>query len=229
MYIQDIELTHECTTKGKCFLITTKSDYKKASIEAKDMINYVYPNRATNDIQYTNPQDESPVISNNASTYAQSLIHFHESDPIPEISSHKRLKLQFNDKPNSTKINSLNDIPQPLYNRNETKSVTSIGSRSRSEDKSVTFDDEEEPITSFQQKLNQFGTPPQVINPTNHQTPFTGYPSLFQQHSNGDRGSGTYAKYRGGKGRGRGGRGSLPCKEYSEYRDRTQSPTTLET
>ena len=47
MYIQDIKLTHE-STKGKYFLITTKSDYKKASIEAKDTINYVYPNRATN-------------------------------------------------------------------------------------------------------------------------------------------------------------------------------------
>ena len=53
MYIQDIELTYEYTTKGNYFLIITKTDYKKASIEAKDMIKYVYPNLATNDIKYT--------------------------------------------------------------------------------------------------------------------------------------------------------------------------------
>ena len=158
MYIQDIELTHETTTKGEYFLITTELDYKKASIEAKDMINDVYPSRATNNIQYTNPQHESLIIRNNVSTYTQTLMHFHESNPVPETSSHKRLKLQFNDKPNSTKRNSINDIPQPLHYNNATKSVTSIISRSRSEAKSVTFDDEEEPITSFQQRLKQFGT-----------------------------------------------------------------------
>ena len=52
MYIQDIESTYESTTKGKYFLITTKTDNKKTSIEAKDMLQYVYPNRATNEIQY---------------------------------------------------------------------------------------------------------------------------------------------------------------------------------
>ena len=117
-----------------------------------------------------------------------------------------------------------------LHKKNETKSVTSISSRSRSEAKSVTFDDEEEPISSFQQRLKQFGTPPQVITPTNHQTFSTGYlPSL--QHSIGGRGNGAYARYGGGRGRGqgRGGRGSIQLKEYSEYRDRTQSTTTLET
>ena len=98
MYIQDIEVTHESTTKGKYFLITTKSDYKKASIEAKDMLNYIYPNRVTNNIQYTSPQYESPIIHNNVSTYAQALMHFHESNPVPDTSSHKRLKLQFNEK-----------------------------------------------------------------------------------------------------------------------------------
>ena len=99
MYIQDIELTHESTTKGKYFLITTKLDYKKASIEAKDMINYICPNRATNNIQYTSQQYESPIIHNNISTYTQTLVHFYESNPVPETSSHKRLKLQFNDNP----------------------------------------------------------------------------------------------------------------------------------
>ena len=48
MYIQDIESTHEYTTKGTYFLITTKTDYKKATIEAKDTLQYVYPNRKVN-------------------------------------------------------------------------------------------------------------------------------------------------------------------------------------
>ena len=74
MYIQDIESAYESTTKGKYFLITTNTDYKKASIEAKDMLKYVYPNRVTNDIQYPSPQKEIPIIHNNVSTYAQALM-----------------------------------------------------------------------------------------------------------------------------------------------------------
>ena len=98
MLIQYIEVTHESTTKGKYFLITAKSDYKKASIEAKDILNYIYPNRVTNNIQYNIPQYESPIIHNNVSTYAQALMHFHESNPVPDTTSHKRLKLKFNEK-----------------------------------------------------------------------------------------------------------------------------------
>ena len=113
MYIQDIELTHETTTKGEYFLITTELDYKKASIEAKDMINDVYPSRATNNIQYTNPQYESPIIHNNVSIYAQTLMHFHESNPVPETSSHKRLTLQFNDKPIPQKETPTMTYPPP--------------------------------------------------------------------------------------------------------------------
>ena len=45
MYIQDIEETYESTTKGKYFLITTKTDYRKALTEANDMIKYIYPER----------------------------------------------------------------------------------------------------------------------------------------------------------------------------------------
>ena len=194
------------------------------------MLSYIYPNRVTNNIQYTSPQYESPIIHNNVSTYAQALMHFHESNPVLDTTSHKRLKLQFNEKPNPTKRTSPNDTPQPLHNKNETKLVTFVSSRSRSEAKFVTFDDEEEPITSFQQRLNRFGTPPQVITPINHQTFSTGYPSSLQ-HSIGGRGNGAYARYGGGRGRGqgRGGRRSIQLKEYPEYRDRTQSTTTLET
>ena len=44
MYIQDIESTHESTTKGKYFLITKKSEYKKTTIEAKYMLKNIYSN-----------------------------------------------------------------------------------------------------------------------------------------------------------------------------------------
>ena len=70
MYIQDIESTHESTTKGNYFLNITKIDYKKATIEAKDMLKYVYPNRTSTEIQYSSPQNKSPIIHNNVSTYA---------------------------------------------------------------------------------------------------------------------------------------------------------------
>ena len=98
----------------------------------------------------------------------------------------------------------MKETPQPINNKSETKSITSIGIRSRGEAKPVTFNDEEEPISSFQQRIKQFWTPPQVVNPTTNQKFSTGYPSSLQQHSNGDRGRGTYARYEGGRGRGQG-------------------------
>ena len=75
--------------------------------------------------------------------------------------------MHINDPDIYTEVELLISTPE-LEIVNYDKSVTSISSRSRSEAKSVTFDDEEEPIISFQQRLKQFGTPPQVINPTNH-------------------------------------------------------------
>ena len=77
-------------------------------------------------------------------------MQFHESNLVPENLSYKRLKLQFNDKPNSTKLNTVKEISQPIHSMSETKYVTSIGSRSQEKSKSVIFDDEEESITSFQ-------------------------------------------------------------------------------
>ena len=181
------------------------------------MLKYVYPNRPTNDIQYSSSPNENPIIHNNVSTYAQALMQFHVSNPVPEVSSHKRLKFQFIEKSHSNKRNAIKEIPQPIHNKSETKSVTSISSKSRGETKSVTFDDEEEPITSFQQRLKQFGTPPQVINPTTQHQWTTGYPP-HQQQSNGGRGREAYARYIEGRGRCRGtGRGSL-TKDHSEYR-----------
>ena len=75
------------------------------------MLKYVYPNRPTNDIQYSSSPNESPIIHNNVSTYAQALMQFHESNPVPKISSHKRLKLQFNEKSHSNKRNAIKEIP----------------------------------------------------------------------------------------------------------------------
>ena len=42
MYIQEIEETYESTSKGKYFLITTKTGYRKSLTEANDMIKYIY-------------------------------------------------------------------------------------------------------------------------------------------------------------------------------------------
>ena len=121
MFIQDIESTHESTTKGKYFLITTKTDYKQATKEAKDMLKYVYPNRKTTDNHYLSQLNHTPIIYNNISIYAQVLMQFHESNPVPEPSSHKRLKLLFNEKTISTKINYINDIPQTIHNKCKNK------------------------------------------------------------------------------------------------------------
>ena len=59
MFIQDIESTHESTTKGKYFLITTKTDHKQATKEAKDMLKYVYSNRKTTDNNYLNQRNDT--------------------------------------------------------------------------------------------------------------------------------------------------------------------------
>ena len=96
MYIQDIEETYESTSKGKYFLITTKTYYRKALTEANDMIKYIYPARVTTALTTSIQRSNIPIIHNNVSTYAQALTIFHESNPVPEQSSKKRLKLQFN-------------------------------------------------------------------------------------------------------------------------------------
>ena len=93
MYIQDIQQKHEYTLKGKYFLITTNTDYKKSLIEAKDMVNYIYPQRTTKELNLSNQRNNTSIIHTNLSTYTQALVQFHESNLVPETSSHKRLKL----------------------------------------------------------------------------------------------------------------------------------------
>ena len=93
MYIQDIEGRYEFTLKGKYFLITTKTDYKKVLTEANVMIKYIYPNRTNKEFNISRQRNNTPIIHTNVSTYAQALMIFHESNPVPSQSSHKRLKV----------------------------------------------------------------------------------------------------------------------------------------
>ena len=149
MYIQDIEETYESTTKGKYFLITTKTDYRKALTEANDMIKYIYPERTDTNYSMYNQRNNIPIIHNNVSTYAQALMTFHESNPVPEQTSQKRLKLQFNSSSISAKRNLSPEIPQVIQKKNHTKSVT--------------FNNvEDQP--HYQRKLDAFGTPPNNIS-----------------------------------------------------------------
>ena len=111
-YIQDIEETNESTHKGKYFLITTKTDYRKAVIEVNEMIKYVYPDRET---KTPRERQQAPIIHTNVSTYAQTLMHFHEANPVPNSMSNKRLKIRLNDDTLSSKRNStLTDTTQIL-------------------------------------------------------------------------------------------------------------------
>lgn len=65
--IQDIEPANESKPKGKCFLITTKIDYRKVVIEVNDMIKYIYPDR---ELQTQRERRQAPIIHTNISTYA---------------------------------------------------------------------------------------------------------------------------------------------------------------
>ena len=77
MYIQDIEETYESTLKGKYFLITTKTDYRKALTEANDMIKYIYLDKTNKEINMSSQRNNTPIIHTNVSTYAQALMSFH--------------------------------------------------------------------------------------------------------------------------------------------------------
>ena len=70
MYIQDIKETYESTLKGKYFLITTKTDYRKALTEANDMIKYIYPDRTIKKFNISNQGNNTPIIHTNVSAYA---------------------------------------------------------------------------------------------------------------------------------------------------------------
>ena len=77
MYIQDIEETYESTLKGKYFLITTKTDYRKALTEENDMIKYIYLDKTNKEFNMSSQRNNTPLIHTNVSTYAQALMSFH--------------------------------------------------------------------------------------------------------------------------------------------------------
>ena len=122
-------------------------------MKKKKIIKYIYPNSTNYDLQSTRQNTNNPIIHANVSTYTQSLIQFHKSNLVPDRSSNKRLKLQFNNNFNSSKRDSTPDTPSTIHNKGDTKSVT--------------FVDEDEPTTLFQQILNMkkiCGVPPHINN-----------------------------------------------------------------
>ena len=146
-------------------------------------------------------------------------MNFHESNLVPTQASQKRLKLQFYSISITEKRTHTQEIPQLIQKNNETKSVTfntvdqinyqqrltAFGippntpaphnpptERKVNDNNYASPSREEDPITSFQARIQQ-PTPPHTINP-----------SFTQPHSIGGRGREAYARYDGG----RGGRGS---------------------
>ena len=102
------------------------------------MVNYIYSQRTTKDLNPSNQRSNIPIIHTNTSTYAQARIQFHKFNPVQENSSHKRLKLQFNENFTSTKMNATQEIPQTIHIKSANKLVSLINSK--------------EPNTFFQQK-----------------------------------------------------------------------------
>ena len=82
-------------------------------------------------------------------------MNFYESNPVPTQASQKRLKIQFNSKSISEKINYTQEIPQLIKKNSETKSVT--------------FNTEDDQ-PNYQQRLNVFGIPPNTPAPRDSPT-----------------------------------------------------------
>ena len=75
------------------------------------MIKYIYPDRVNRDYIDYNQRNNPPINHNNVSTYAQALMKFHESNPVPTQASQKRLKLQFNSKSISERRTYTQEVP----------------------------------------------------------------------------------------------------------------------
>ena len=88
------------------------------------MIKYIYPERSDNNYSLNNQRNNIPTIHNVVSSYAQVVAAFHDSNPVPEQASQKRLKLQFNSSSISEKRTLIPEIPQAIQKNNYTKSVT---------------------------------------------------------------------------------------------------------
>ena len=118
------------------------------------MIKYIYPDRVNREYNNYNQRSNPPIIHNNVPTYAQTLMNFHESNPVPTQASKKRLKLQFNSISITEKRTHTQEVPQLIQNNNETKNVT------------FNTDDQ----INYQQRLTVFGIPPNTPPPHNPPT-----------------------------------------------------------
>ena len=76
------------------------------------MMKYIYPDKVNIDFNTYNQKSNTPIIHTNVSTYAQALMTFHESNPVPAQATQKRLKFQFNSKFISKKRNYTQEVPQ---------------------------------------------------------------------------------------------------------------------
>ena len=97
-----METTNESTSKGKYVMITTTKYCKLAVKEVKTMLKYVYPEREE-DERKDYQRENTPIIHSNVSTYVQTLMLFHEDNPIPTNNSNKRLKMQFREQTPTSK------------------------------------------------------------------------------------------------------------------------------
>ena len=48
------------------------------------MVKYIHPQRSKIDLNPSSQRSNVPIIHTNVSTYAQVLMNFHESNPVPE-------------------------------------------------------------------------------------------------------------------------------------------------
>ena len=211
------------------------------------MIKYIYPERSDNYYSLNNQRNNIPTIHNVVSSYAQVVAAFHDSNPVPEQASQKRLKLHFNSSSIPEKRTLIPEIPQAIQKNNFTKSVN--------------FNNvEDQP--NYQRNLDAFGTPPKNISTppnyseenqvngkdtkvqsTREEEPDTSFQGRIQQPSNPHRNTtsptnlyhptgrpGAYTRYGGGRG-GRGsGRGTnLFPRHLSKLDKGPKSVATLET
>ena len=86
------------------------------------MIIYIYPDRET---KTKRERQQAPIMHTNVSTYAQTLMNFHKTNPVPNTLSNKRLKIRLNDETLSSKRNSTLDETTPTLPSHD-KTITFI-------------------------------------------------------------------------------------------------------
>ena len=90
------------------------------------MIIYIYPDRET---KTKRERQQAPIMHTNVSTYAQTLMNFHKTNPVPNTLSNKRLKIRLNDEKLSSKRNSTLEETTPTLSPHD-KTITFIESDS---------------------------------------------------------------------------------------------------